>query len=148
MPQLLSPCAATTEAGMPRALAVRREKPSQAQACALPRESSSREAMKTRHSQQTNNIFKKKQGDTVYRVDFPRGSDGKVSAYSAGDLGSIPGSGRSSGEGNGNPVLNSCLENPMDGGAWYTTVRGVPKSQTRTSLSLSVCQRSLVLGSR
>ena len=50
--------------------------------------------------------------------DFPGGSDGKVSAYNAGDLGSIPGSGRSSGEGNGNPLQYSCLENPMNGGAW------------------------------
>ena len=46
------------------------------------------------------------------------GSDGKVSAYDAGDLGSIPGLVRSSGEGNGNPLQYSCLENPMDGGAW------------------------------
>ena len=45
-------------------------------------------------------------------------SDGKASAYNAGDLGSIPGSGRSPGEGNGNPFQYSCLENPMDGGAW------------------------------
>ena len=50
--------------------------------------------------------------------DFPGGSDGKASAYNAGDLGSIPGWGRSSGEGNGNPLQYSCLENPMDGGAW------------------------------
>ena len=50
--------------------------------------------------------------------DFPGGSDSKASAYSAGDPGSIPGSGRSSGEGNGNPLQYSCLENPMDGGAW------------------------------
>ena len=49
---------------------------------------------------------------------FPGGSDGKASAYSAGDLGSIPGSGRSPGEGNGNPLQYSCLENPMDGRAW------------------------------
>ena len=48
---------------------------------------------------------------------FPGGSDGKASAYSAGDLGLIPGSGRSSEEGNGNPLQYSCLENPMDGGA-------------------------------
>ena len=65
--------------------------------------------------------------------DFPGGSDGKVSAYNAGDLGSIPGSGRSPGEGNGNPLLYSCLENPMDGGAWWATVHGVAKSQTRLS---------------
>ena len=49
---------------------------------------------------------------------FPGGSEGKASAYNAGDPGSIPGSGRSSGEGNGNPLQYSCLENPMDGGAW------------------------------
>ena len=50
--------------------------------------------------------------------DFPGGSDGKASAYNAGDLGSIPGSGRSPGEGNGNPFQYPCLENPMDGRAW------------------------------
>ena len=58
---------------------------------------------------------------TVYggrKWDFPGGSDGRVSAYNAGDPGSIPGSGRSPGEGNGNPLQYSCLENPMDGGAW------------------------------
>ena len=47
-------------------------------------------------------------------VDFPGGSDGKASVYNAGDPGSIPGSGRSSGEGNGNPLQYYCLENPMD----------------------------------
>ena len=52
-------------------------------------------------------------------LDFPGGSDGKASVYNAGDLlGSIPGSGRFPGEGNGNPLQYSCLENPMDGGAW------------------------------
>ena len=50
-------------------------------------------------------------------LDFPGGSDGKLSAYNAGDLGLIPGSGISFGEGNGNPFQYSCLENPMDGGA-------------------------------
>ena len=51
----------------------------------------------------------------LYRVfqDFPSGSDGKASVYNAGDLGSIPGSGRFSGEGNGKPLQYSCLENPM-----------------------------------
>ena len=49
--------------------------------------------------------------------DFPGGSDGKASAYKAGDPGLILGLGRSSGEGNGNPLQYSCLENPMDGGA-------------------------------
>ena len=51
-------------------------------------------------------------------MDFPWGSDGKASAYSVGDLGSIPGLGRSPGEGNGNPLQYSFLENLMDGGAW------------------------------
>ena len=49
---------------------------------------------------------------------FPGGSAGKQFAYNAGDRGSIPGSGRSPGVGNGNPLHYSCLENPMDGGAW------------------------------
>ena len=57
----------------------------------------------------------------------------KVSAYKAGDPGSIPGSGRSSGEGNGNPLQYSCLENTMNGGAWQATVLEVAKSQTRLS---------------
>ena len=51
-------------------------------------------------------------------LDFPGGSEGKVSAYNVGDPGSIPGWGRSPGEGNGNPLQYSSLENPMDGGAW------------------------------
>ena len=49
---------------------------------------------------------------------FPGGSDSKASVYNAGDLGSIPGSGRIPGEGNGNPLQYSCLENPTDGGSW------------------------------
>ena len=51
-------------------------------------------------------------------MGFPGGSGAKVSAFNAGDLGSIPESGRSPGEGNGNPLQYSCLENPMDGEAW------------------------------
>ena len=54
-------------------------------------------------------------------------------AYNAGDLGSIPGLGRSSGEGNGNPLRYSCLENPMDREAWWATVHWVTKSRTRLS---------------
>ena len=65
--------------------------------------------------------------------DFPGGSDGKASAYNVGEPGSSPGSGRSPGEGNGNPFQYSCLENPMDGGAWQTTVHGVPKNWTQLS---------------
>ena len=72
--------------------------------------------------------------------DFPSGSDGKASVYNVGDLGSIPGLGRSPGEGNGNPLQYYCLENPMDSGAWQATVHGITKSQARlcdfTSLSL------------
>ena len=56
-----------------------------------------------------------------------------MSASNAGDLGLIPGSGRSPGEGNGNPLQYSCLENPMDRGAWRATVHGVTKSQIRLS---------------
>ena len=51
-------------------------------------------------------------------IGLPGGLDGKASAYNVQDLGSIPGTGRSSGEGNGNPLQYSCLENTMDGGAW------------------------------
>ena len=61
------------------------------------------------------------------------GSKVKVSACNAGDLGSIPGLGRYPGEGNGNPLQYSCLENPMGGGAWWATVHGVTKSRTRLS---------------
>ena len=59
---------------------------------------------------------------------------GKESTYSAGDrgdMGSIPGSGRSPGGGHGNPLQYSCLENAMDRGAWQATVHGITKSQTR-----------------
>ena len=64
-------------------------------------------------------------------MDFPGGSDGKVSVYNAGDLGSIPGSGGFPGEENSNPLQYSCLENPMDGRAWSQRVHGVTKSQTQ-----------------
>ena len=70
---------------------------------------------------------------TSKKKGFPGGSEVKASACNAGDLGSIPGSGRSPGEGNGNPLQYSCLENPMDGGAWWATVHGVAKSRTRLS---------------
>ena len=61
---------------------------------------------------------------------LPRWFPGKASTYNVGDLGSIPGQGRSPGEGNGTPLQYSCLENPMDGGVWWATVHGVTKSQT------------------
>ena len=60
----------------------------------------------------------------------PDGSHGKESACNGGDLGSIPGSGRSSGAGNGNPLQDSCLGNPMDRGAWQATVHRVARSWT------------------
>ena len=79
-------------------------------------------------------IFDKILIDLHYRyTDFPGGSDGKASAYNVGDLGSIPGSGRSPGEGNGNPLQYSCLENPIDRGAWWAAVHGVAKSRTQLS---------------
>ena len=56
--------------------------------------------------------------DYIKLHSFPGGSDGKVSACNVGDLSLIPGLGRSRGEGNGNPLQDSCLENSMDGGAW------------------------------
>ena len=59
---------------------------------------------------------------------FPGGSDGKAPARNAGDPGSVPGPGRCPGEGNGNPLQYSCLENPMDGEAWWATVHGVAES--------------------
>ena len=65
-------------------------------------------------------------------MGFPGGSDGKESAHNAGDLGSIPGSGKSPGEGNGNPLQYYCQENPMDRGAWPATVRGVSKESDLT----------------
>ena len=63
--------------------------------------------------------------------DFPGGSDGKVFAYNVGDLGLIPGSERSPGEGNGNPLQLSCMENPMNGGDWWATFHRVTKNRTR-----------------
>ena len=66
-------------------------------------------------------------------MDFTGGSDGKESACNAGDPGSILGSGRSPGEGNGNPFQYSCLVSPMDRGAWRATVHGVAKSRTQMS---------------
>ena len=66
-------------------------------------------------------------------MGFPGGSEVKASACNVGDLGLIPGLGRSPGEGNGNPLKYFCLENPMDRGAWWATVYGVAKSRTRLS---------------
>ena len=68
---------------------------------------------------------------TAAAESFPHRSVGKASACNAGDLGLIPGLGRSPGEGNGNPLQCSCLENPMDRGAWQAIAHGVSKSQTQ-----------------
>ena len=65
-------------------------------------------------------------------LDFPGGSDSKASAHNVGDPGSIPGLGRSPGEGNGNP-LQYGVENSMDRGVWWSIVHGVAKSRTRLS---------------
>ena len=64
---------------------------------------------------------------------FPGGSEGKESACNAGDPGLIPGSGRGPGGGHTNPLHDYCLERPMGRGAWWATVHGVAKSQTRLS---------------
>ena len=70
---------------------------------------------------------------------FPGGSDGEESACNAADPGLIPGSGRSPGEGNGNLLQYSFLENPMNRGAWWATVHGVTKSQTCLSDYAHTC---------
>ena len=66
-------------------------------------------------------------------VPFPGGSDSKESTCSTGNLGSVPGSGRSPEDGHDNPHQDLCLENPMDRGAWRATVPGVAESQTQPS---------------
>ena len=71
--------------------------------------------------------------DNRYIQGFRRGSDGQEFSCNVGDLGSIPGLGRSPRGGHGNPLQYSCLENAMDRGAWWATVHGVAKSQTRLS---------------
>ena len=84
--------------------------------------------------------------ERVASVYFPGGSDGKASVYNEGDLGSIPWSGRSAGEGNGNPLQYFCLENSMNGGACQATVHGVTKSWTRLSdftFTFSIAEASL-----
>ena len=68
--------------------------------------------------------------EPIQKQDFPSGSDSKECTCNAGGLGLIPGSGRSPGGGHGNPLQYSCLENPMDGEAWWAAVHGVTKSWT------------------
>ena len=118
VPQLLSLSsralqATTNEALMPRTCASQQEKPPQWAARASQLESSPH----------------------LLQLGFPGGSEVKVSASNVGHLGSIPGLGRSPGEGNGNPLHYSCLENPMDGGAWWATVHSVAKSWTQLSMT-------------
>ena len=69
---------------------------------------------------------------TLY-LGFPGGSDSKESDWNAWDMGLIPGSGRSPGEGSGHPFQYSCLENPMDRGAWWAPVHGIAKNWMRLS---------------
>ena len=75
-----------------------------------------------------------------------RGSDGKESACDAGDLSLIPGSGRSSGEGNGNPLQCSCLENPMDRGPWQATYSPWGHKRVRHNLTAKQQKQQLLLG--
>ena len=70
---------------------------------------------------------------------FPGGPDGKVSVCNAGDPGLIPGLGRSPGEGYGSPLQYSCLENPMDRGAWWATVHWVTESDMTERLHFTHC---------
>ena len=85
---------------------------------------------------------------TLHKV-FPHSSVSKESACYAGDLGLIPGSGRSPGEGNNNPLQYSCLENPVDRGAWWATVHGVIRvrhdlaTEERDTLHKSVMNNNL-----
>ena len=74
-------------------------------------------------------------------LGFPGGSDGKASACNAGDPGSIPGSGRSPGEGNSFPLLYSCLENSIGRGAWWATVHGVTESDTTEGLEREIVNK-------
>ena len=68
--------------------------------------------------------------------DGPRGKESTCNAGDTGNVGSVPGSGRSPGEGNGNPLQYSCMENPMDRGAWWAIIQRVEKSQTRLSVQM------------
>ena len=78
-------------------------------------------------------------------LGFPRSSNGKESACHAGYPGLIPGSGRSPGEGNGNPLQYSCLENPMDRGVWQATVHGVAKKESSVTEQLTLCNTCYLL---
>ena len=75
---------------------------------------------------------------SILTMGFPGDSDSRESACSVGDLGLIPRLGRSPGEGNGNPLHDSSLENPIDRGAWQSTVHGVTESYMTEQLALSL----------
>ena len=75
---------------------------------------------------------------TPVSVGFSSNSDSKECACNVGDPGSIPGSGRSPGEGNGSPLQYSCLENPMGRGAWGAAVHGVAELDTTEPMALSL----------
>ena len=80
-------------------------------------------------------------------MDFPGGSDGKAFVYNVRDLDSIPGLGRFPGEGNGNPLQYSCLENPMDGGAWCRLLfMGLQRVGHDLATSLSLGQATRIQG--
>ena len=83
----------------------------------------------------------------MYRALAYHSSDGKKSGCNARDLGSIPGSGRFPGEGNGNPLQSSCMENSMDRGAWLATVHGVAELDTTDRLTLTLIYTEPVLQS-
>ena len=80
-----------------------------------------------------------------FHEGFPDGSDGKESACNMGNLGWIPGSGRSPEGGNGNPFQYSCLENPTDRGAWWATVHGVAKESDTTERLTTTTENQAVL---
>ena len=80
---------------------------------------------------------------SIYQLGFPGGSDSKESACNAGDLASIPGLGRSPGEGNGNPFQYSCLEKSMNRGAWQAIIHGVSK-ELDTTEQLSTAQHMYI----
>ena len=82
-------------------------------------------------------FFAYPQGTLDFLKDFPGGSDGKASVCNAGDLGLIPGLGRSPGEGNGSPLLYSCLENPMDSLVGYCPW-GLKESDTTERLHFTL----------
>ena len=78
-------------------------------------------------------------------MNFPGGSDGKESAYNAGNTGSITGLGRSPGEGNGNLLQYRCLENSMDRGAWQAAVHGLTKMDGGPGLETQFLTQALLL---